>query len=126
MPPRQRALDARLLLEQPVERRIDLTLRHRAERENLAQAAARRLTVDRAHEAQLRARRQQSVDDQSDRQVAETSRRLVLRRAEQQSVEVDLAQRAEPRRDMAVRQRPLDPPPPRSPIRLWSASPRRL
>ena len=111
MPPRQRALDPRLLLEQPVERRVDLALRHRAERQNLAQAAARRLAVDGAHEPQLRARRQQSVDDQSDRQIAETSRGLVLRRAEQQSVELDLAQHAQPRRDVAVRQRPLDPEP---------------
>src|SRR5271168_2738023 len=88
MPPRQRALDARLLLEQPVERRVDLAL-----------------------EPQLRARRQQSVDDQSDRQIAAATRWLVLRRAEQQSVELDLAQHAEPRRDVAVRQRPLDPEP---------------
>jgi hypothetical protein len=111
MPPRQRALDARLLLEQPIERKIDLALSHRAERQDLAQAAARRLAVDRAHEAQLRARRQQPVDDQPDRQIAEPPRGLVLRGAEQQSVEVKLAQHPEPGRDVAVRQRPLDPEP---------------
>ena len=33
MPPRQGALDARLLLEQPIERRVNLALRHRAERQ---------------------------------------------------------------------------------------------
>jgi hypothetical protein len=105
----QAGLDPRLLCAEPVERRIDFTLDHLLQPQHGTQAGARRRGVNHAHEAELRARRDQAIDDEPNHQIAIAARLLVLGGAQDQPVERDLAHHAQRRRDMPVWQRALNP-----------------
>ena len=108
MSPRQAVLDALLLGQQPVERLVNLALGDLAKREHLAQAGVGALAIDRPDKSKLRARRHQSVDDQSNDQIAMAYRRIVLGGAQHQPVQGDLADHPKARRHVAVGQGPLD------------------
>ena len=108
VPPRQAVLDAHLAIEQPIERLVRLALLAPGPVQNRAQARGRRLLVHRPHEPELRARRDQPVDDHRDDQIALAPRDRVLRRAQDQPIERQLTDHAERRRNVAVRQGALD------------------
>ena len=108
MPPRQAVLDPRLALQEPIQRLVGLAVLDPAEAQDRAQARGRRLLVHRAHKAQLGARRDQPVDHHRHHEIAIAPRLGILRRAQDQPVQGDLADHPQRRRDMAMRQRALD------------------
>jgi len=70
MAPRQAVLDPLLALQKPIQRLVRLPLLHPPEAQNRTQARRRRLLVHRAHEAELRTRRNQPVDHHRHHQIA--------------------------------------------------------
>ena len=97
-------LDPRLLPPEPVQRPIDLALRHAAELEHRAQAGRRRVGGQGAHGGELGAGRDDPVDDHRQSEVTR-ARRGSAATPEQQARQVELARQAEHEGDMAVGQR---------------------
>src|SRR5436190_1085583 len=107
MPPGQRLLDALLLFHQPVERRIKLLLVNPPEFEHLAQRASRRLAIKTARRRQLGRRIDKPCHDHGDRQ-----RHLACRLPAtlgEDTIEPELTQKTQRRRDMAMRKTPHHP-----------------
>jgi len=108
MTPRQTVLDSALAIEEPIERLIGLALLHLAQVQNRAEAGKGRLRIHRTHKSKLRARRYQTVHHHGNYKIAMAPRCLILRRAQYQPIQCDLADRAKRRRDMPMRQRALN------------------
>ncbi len=107
MAARQRPLDALLLSDQPVECAIKLLLVHPLEPEHAAERTDRRLRVERARRGKLRGRIDQARHDHRDAQRDLAPGLPAALR--QQAVETELAQGAQPRRHMPVRQAAQQP-----------------
>ena len=99
MPARQGRLDRRLAGQQPVERLVKLVVGDLTQAQDLAQAGGRRHRVQPFRRRQLRGRRDDPADDHRHDQIAWP---IGLR--SQQPVEADLADHAQHRCDMAMRQ----------------------
>ena len=108
MAPGQRRLDLRLRPAQQIEGPVELVLVDRPEAQHRAQRMRRRRLAELARRRQLGRRLDHPRHDQRQRQLGQP-----LGPARQQPVEAELAGHAEHRRDMAVRQGPLD----RQPVR---------
>src|SRR6266566_2467585 len=109
MSPRQAGLNPRLALDQPIERLIGLALLHLAQAQSRSEAGDCRLLIHRPHKAKLRAWRNQPINDHGYHQIAMAPRCLILlRRAQNQPIQRNLADRPKRRCNMAVRQRTLD------------------
>src|SRR5947207_8209911 len=104
MPPRQAILDARLTLEQPIQRLIGLPLLDPAKPQHRAQTRCSRLLIDSAHKAKLRSWRNQPINHHRQNEIAVASRGRIPGCAQDQPVETDLADYSKRRRNMAVRQ----------------------
>ncbi len=103
MAARQRRLDLGLAFEQPVEGGVELVLVDGRQAERDAQAGGGGRRIERLGRGQLRDRADQAYDDHGDDEIA-----AAIAGRSQHPVEADPAQRAERRRDVAVRQRPFD------------------
>ncbi len=106
MAPRQRLLDAPLLSHQPVESFVELLLVDRPELDHLAQRAGRRLVIEPPGRRQLGGRINEPRHGHGDAQ-----RHLSVRLPTalgQEPVEPELAQRAQRRRNMTMRQAAQD------------------
>jgi hypothetical protein len=108
MPLGQAVLDTRLPGKEPIQRLIGFAVPDMAKTQLIAQARRRRLLIHRTHKAQLRAWRDQPVDHHRYNEIAIATGFGILRRAEDQTVERNLADHPQHRRDMTVRQRTLD------------------
>ena len=100
--PRQRLLDAPLFSSQPVERLVKLLLVDRAKLKHLAQRAGRRLVIETTRRRQLGGRINEPRHDHGDAQ-----RHLSVRlpaALRQDAIEPELAQHAQCRRHVPVRQ----------------------
>ena len=101
MPPRQTILDPGLTLQKPVQRLVGLTLLHPAQ-------PRCPFLIHRTHKAEFGARRDQTVHHHRYHQIAIAPRRGILRRAQDQAVQSELADHPQNRRHMAMPQRPLN------------------
>ena len=103
---RQRRLHAWLLLDQPIQRRVNLALSDFCQSHRQRKTRARRLRSKRAVEGQRRSRRNDPLDDHCFDQVANTA--LHLRPSLQRAPQAELAYHAVHRRHVAVWQRADD------------------
>src|SRR6266566_4969736 len=108
MSPRQAVLDPALALDQPIQRLIGLALLYLAQAQNRSKAGDCRLLIHRPYKAKLRAWCNQPIHDHGYHQIAMAPRCLILRRAQNQPIQRNLADRPKRRRNMAVRLRTLD------------------
>jgi hypothetical protein len=108
MPPGQAILDPLLPLQQPIQRLVGFVILDLTEGQDLAQARRRGLFIHRPDIAQFRARRDQAVGHHRHHKIAMAPRGPILRRAQNQAIQGKLADRAQHRRDMTMRQRTVD------------------
>src|SRR6266700_1273832 len=108
MSPRQAVLDPALAIDQPIERLIGLALLHLTQAQNRSEAGDCRLLIHCPYKAKLRTWRNQPIHDHGYHQIAMATRCLVLRRAQNQPIQRNLADRPKRCCNMAVRQRTLD------------------
>ena len=104
----QRVLDPLLLVEQPVERLIDLPFGHLAQAQPLPQAGGRRLRIERPHRRQLGGRRDQPAHDERHHQIASSPAGMTAPALAQQLRQADLLRGAEDGGDVAMGQRAAD------------------
>ncbi len=103
MAPRQTILDPHLALKQPIQCLVALAILHPAKDQDRAHTRCCRLFVDRPHEAKLGAWCDQPVDQHCHHEIATAPRVGILRRAQDQSIQGDLADHPERCCNMAMR-----------------------